>query len=200
MKKYFILLIVIGLGITLATIFYFNQDSTKSNQKDSKKFSEEYEIGVDNVFVYSTGEEILNIMKNGTGIVYLGFPECPWCKAYVSYLNDFAKEEGIEKIYYYNILEDRKNNTKLYQEMVSILGEHLQYNDEGKHRIYVPNVSFHVKGKIIGNDYETSLDTHNLEKPEEYWTKKEVTDLENKLKPYMKEVYIATNTCSDCNK
>ena len=48
--------------------------------------------------------EIIKIMKNGTGVVYLGFPECPWCQSYVKMLNEVAKDVGIEKIYYYNVV------------------------------------------------------------------------------------------------
>ena len=139
-------------------------------------------------------------MKYGTGVVYLGFPECPWCQAYVKYLNETAKDANIEKIYYFNILEDRKNNTEKYQEIVSILGDNLQRDDEGNLKVFVPNVSFVVNGKIIGNDYETSLDTKGFEKPSDYWTEEEVSELENTLSGYMKEVYKALYSCTDCNK
>ena len=145
-------------------------------------------------------DEIINILKYGTGVVYLGFPECPWCQAYVKYLNETAKDANIEKIYYFNILEDRKNNTEKYQEIVSILGDNLQRDDEGNLKVFVPNVSFVVNGKIIGNDYETSLDTKGFEKPSDYWTEEEVSELENTLSGYMKEVYKALYSCTDCNK
>ena len=130
----------------------------------------------------------------------MGFPECPWCQAYVKYLNETAKDANIEKIYYFNILEDRKNNTEKYQEIVSILGDNLQRDDEGNLKVFVPNVSFVVNGKIIGNDYETSLDTKGFEKPSDYWTEEEVSELENTLSGYMKEVYKALYSCTDCNK
>ena len=84
--------------------------------------------------------------------------------------------------------------------MVSILEDYLQYDDEGKARIYVPNVSFHVNGEVIGNDYETSKDTHDLKDPNEYWNEEEITDLKNTLTEYMEEVHKASNMCTDCNK
>ena len=114
-------------------------------------------------------------------------------------LSKWGKNEK-EKIYYFNILEDRKNNTEKYQEIVSILGDNLQRDDEGNLKVFVPNVSFVVNGKIIGNDYETSLDTKGFEKPSDYWTEEEVSELENTLSGYMKEVYKALYSCTDCNK
>ena len=65
---------------------------------DNIKFSKEYtSVNADNVFVYRNINEIINILDNGTGIVYLGFPECKWCQAYVPYLNEVAKENNLEK-------------------------------------------------------------------------------------------------------
>lgn len=193
--------IVIALLVAGSLIWYFvKEDNQELKQSDAQKFVEEYGITEDNVFVYRDADEIIRIMDEGTGVVYLGFPECPWCKAYVKYLNEVAKEEGLEKIFYYNILEDRKDNTPEYQKMVTILEDYLELDDEAMARIYVPNVSFHVDGKIVGNDLETAYDTKGFENPEDYWTEAEVKDLKERLSKYMKEVVKALSTCTDCNK
>jgi len=189
------LLIVLVVG---GVTYFILKDKEKA---DNIKFSEEYtNVTDDNVFTYRNIDEIIKIMEKGTGVVYLGFPECPWCQAYVKYLNEVAKEVGIEKIYYYNILEDRKNNTEGYKKIVKLLEDYLQTDAEGNPRVYVPNVSFHINGKVIGNDYETSLDTHELSDPNEYWTKEEVTDLKERLTTHMKKVDVALSSCTECNK
>ena len=198
-----IIWILLGVVIILAVVILFlniKKKNEDNNITDAKKFSEEYKISEDNVFVYRNSDEILKIMKNGTGVIYFGFPECPWCSAYVLYLNEVAKENNLDKIYYYNILEDRKNNTEFYKEVVKLLSGHLQYDDEGNERLYVPNVSFHVKGEVIGNDYETSKDTHDLKDPKDYWTNEEISELKSILTKYTKEVVDNLNTCTDCNK
>lgn len=199
MKKNIKLILVIGILLVAALIggyFLFKDNGVK----DNVSFAEEYKnVDVNNVFVYRDIKDIIKIMENGTGVVYLGFPECQWCQAYVKYLNEVAKEEGIDTIYYHNILEDRKNNTEDYQKILSLLEGYLQYDNEGNPRVYVPNVSFHIKGKVVGNDYETSLDTHELKTPSEYWTEEEVKDLKDNLSKYMKQVYIALNACTECD-
>jgi len=103
-------------------------------------------------------------------------------------------------IYNIQMREDRKENNEQYQKLVSILKGKLQYDEEGNERIYTPNVSFHIEGDIIGNDYETSKDTHGLKNPKDYWTKEEIKDLKNTLTKYMEEVLSASNVCTDCNK
>lgn len=198
MEKRKVVLVVV-LSVLLIVLSIYNRKD--SIIKDSMRFSKEYkEVSKNNVFEYKNINEIIKIMENGTGVVYLGFPECPWCQAYVKYLNEVASDVGIKKIYYFNILEDRKNNTKEYQKIVSILEDYLQYDNEGNKRVYVPNVSFHINGEVIGVDFETSLDTHDLKDPKDYWTEEEVKDLKKNLKELMNKVYEKQSVCTECNK
>lgn len=199
-NKYYILIIItMILLVTIGGVIFF---STRPKEKsDAIKFSEEYtSVPTQNVFVYRDASEIIKILENGTGVVYLGFPECPWCQTYAVLLNEAAKEVGLDKIYYYDILEDRKNNTKEYQKMVSLLKDYLLFDEEGNERIFVPNVSFHVNGKVIGNDNETSLDTGGFDDPNEYWTEDKKDALKDKLTILMEDVDKASNVCTDCNK
>lgn len=203
-KKNIIIISIVLLIVIMAGVFIIVNNSKKDEKvvnKDAKKFSNEYvNVPVDNPFVYKTADEIIKIMKNGTGVVYLGYPQCPWCGEYVKYLNEVAKEVGIEKIYYCNTKKLKEENMDKYKELISLLHGHLQYTDEGEEWIFVPNVSFHIEGEIIGNDYETSKDTHGLKDPKEYWTKEEVKDLKKRLEGYMIKVKEASNICTDCNK
>lgn len=192
-----IIAVIIVLGF-LGLISFYYLNLTKVT--DASKFKEEYSnVSEDNVFVYRTDKEIIDILKHGTGIIYLGFPECPWCQAYVSYLDEVAKETKIEKIYYLNILEIRKNNTREYQEIVSLLDNYLSYDEEGKKRIYVPAVVAVKEGEIIGFDDETSHDTKGYETPEEYWKNEDLDGLKAKLEKMFSET--VKNVCTtDCNK
>ena len=189
------LLLIIPLVLTFILVGCTKEEK----ETDSEKFAKEYNtVTDDNYFVYRNIDEIIKILEHGTGVVYLGFPECPWCQAYVPMLNEVADIEGLEKIYYYNIYEDRKNNTDSYQKIVDIIDDYLQYDDEGNKRIYVPAIIVVSEGKIIGFDDETAYDTKGFEKPEEYWTKEEVSDLKKKLTTMISKV--VDNSCNDCNK
>lgn len=192
--KYIILGVLLLLIASLVVYFVFIK---KDNNTDNIKFSKEYtSVSKDNVFVYRSKDEIINILEHGIGIVYLGYPECPWCMAYVPLLNEIAKNEGIEKIYYYNIREDRKNNTEFYQKVVSILNDYLNYDEEGKKRIFVPNVTFVKEGKIIFNDNETSLISEGT--PSEYWTEEKKTLFNEKFRKNINE--LLDDVCTSCNE
>lgn len=188
--------IIVLISAIIIGLLLLNKEDKLS---DGQKFSEEYTtVTEDNVFVYRNIDDIINIMEHGTGIVYLGFPECPWCQAYVPILSEVADTEGLEKIYYFNIYNDRKDNTQNYQKIVSIIEEYLQYDDEGNKRIYVPAIIAVSEGKIVGYNDETSYDTLGYSEPNEYWTEERIKQLKPKLANMINEVL--DNKCTDCNK
>lgn len=196
-KNLIIILFSIVILGAVGIFIYANKDSKET---DSQKFAKEYNtVSTDNVFTYRSMQEIINILKRGTAVVYLGFPECPWCREYVIHLNEVAKTAGINKIYYKNILNERKENTEQYQEIVEILSEYLQYDEEGNKRIYVPAVIVVKEGNIIGFDDETAWDTKGYKDPKEYWAKENLPGLKEKLANLFNQ--ISSSACTtECNR
>ena len=191
-----IAIIIILIGVVIYLLVRDNNKEDVETTTDAQKFSEEYSsISDDNVFVYASFDEIIDVLDGGSGIVYLGFPECQWCNAYVPYLNEVAKSVGISQILYYNIKEDRSSNSENYQKIVNLLDGYLQNDEEGNPRIYVPAVIFVNGGEIVGFDDETSLDTGGFTNPADYWSEEEVSDLKNRLTSYMQSCTV----CKDCN-
>jgi glutaredoxin len=198
MSKKKIILSVVAILVVVLVIGIIVVINIKPKEKtDAVKFSEEYtSVDENNVFVYRSIDEIINILEKGTGIVYLGFPECKWCQAYTKYLNEVALDMGVDKIYYYNIREDRNNNTEEYKKIVSILEDYLQNDEEGNKRIYVPSVISLKKGEIVGFDDETAWDTKGFDDPSDYWTDEEVKNLKEKLENMIIETDM--NMCTEC--
>lgn len=184
--------------ILLLIALCFSGCNKKEVITDSPKFKSEYtSVSDNNIYVYKDIDEILKILDNGTGIIYFGFPECPWCQAYVPMLDEVAKENGLDKIYYYNIYNDRKDNTENYEKIVEKLDEYLTYDNEGNKRVYVPAVIGVLRGKIVGFDDETAYDTKGYENPSDYWNDDAVSNLKDKLTQIVKDVNVM---CNDCNK
>ena len=119
-----------------------------------------------NPFRYVEYDEIIELLENGTGIVYFGFPNCPWCRNLVPVLTDAAIEFGVEEILYRNVWYDR-NILELedgeivetraghpgYYQVLDILGDlapaYRGLYDESIRRVFVPAVVFVSNGEII---------------------------------------------------
>lgn len=197
LKRFLLGTILIVIGLILLYFFFIKKDDNK--ETDAQKFRNEYSnVSDNNPFVYRNIDQIINILEKGTGVVYLGFPECPWCQAYVPYVEEVAKKVGIDKVYYFNILEDRKNNSEKYQKIVKILNEYIPNDEEGNKRVFVPALITVKDGKILLFNDETSLDTKGYEKPEDYWKNEGSEDLKLLFEKAFNEV--KSNVCkSGCN-
>lgn len=199
MKKNIIVPISILVLLIIAGLTYFFLLNKEEVTPDNVKFAKEYtKISEDNLFKYKTLEEVNKILTKGTGVVYLGFPECPWCQEYVKYIDEVSKSVGLDKVYYSNILDDRKNDTEEYKETVKILSDYLSNDDEGNKRVYVPSVIVVSSGKIVMFDDETARDTKGYDSPKEYWQSENLTALKTKLTDSFEKV--KSNACTDCNK
>lgn len=199
MKKNIIVPLSILVLLIIAGLTYFFLIKKEEVTPDNVKFAKEYtKISEDNLFKYKTLEEVNKILTKGTGVVYLGFPECPWCQEYVKYIDEVSKSVGLDKVYYSNILGDRKNDTEEYKETVKILSDYLSNDDEGNKRVYVPSVIVVSSGKIVMFDDETARDTKGYDSPKEYWQSENLTALKTKLNDSFEKV--KSNACTDCNK
>ncbi len=163
---------------TDAIKFKKEYESLNGTEKNNKKYKK-VEISRNNPIKYSNYDEIIDIIKNKTGIIYLGFPECPWCRSAVPVLLDVARDNNVDTIYYLNILNERdsyivkngkveyakddKGNdikgTDGYLKLLKVLDNELEdyviefegkeYNTNSK-RIYAPTVIFVREGKVVG--------------------------------------------------
>ena len=154
-------------------------DKKNSNGKDYPKLS----IDKNNLYYYASEDEVKELLNNGTGVLYLGFPTCPWCRNMVSVLNDAAKDYGMAKINYYDIkntrstfsFDDNNNLIKtegtefysfLLEKLDKFLTEYGIYDnnnklvDTGEKRLYAPTVVF-IKDGVVKEIIEGTVDSQN---------------------------------------
>lgn len=183
--KIFLLCIMAVVSCILIYNLYGNNKDTIDITDDEIKFKEEYEglnnqldskgrqylsvdIDENNGMIYATYDEIYELLTKGTGIIYFGFPQCPWCRNAVPMLLQATSNMGIDNIYYFNALDIRdvksldsdgnivveKEGTKEYYELINILsnylGEYEGLNDKNIKRLYFPTVVFVLDGEIMG--------------------------------------------------
>lgn len=205
MKKEKILFIALPILCAVAAVLAFIFIGKEKVNKDAVKFKEEYEslngtvafgdikyndlkIPENNPMKYSNYEEVIDVIENESGVIYLGFPGCPWCRSALPILLDVTKNNDINTIYYINIKDDRdsfivedgeltyqldeegneKKGAEGYFNLMDALDEHLteyvvSYEGKeyktGEKRIYAPTVIFVRDGKVLGLHVST-VDSH----------------------------------------
>ena len=194
--KMIISFVIVALIITLIVIFRKDLYKVKENYSDAEKFHQEYNIvPVNNVFKYILISDANEILKSKSAVLFIGFKQCVWCERYAFLLNEVAKENNIDTIYYLNIYNDRKESTKDYIELVGLLDKYLSVDNSKNKRIYVPDLYVIKDGKIIGHNNDTSkMDSTDID---EYYNLYGV-QLKNKLNKLISN--LKPKTCNDKSK
>ncbi|MDO4963568.1 MAG: hypothetical protein Q4E75_05715 [bacterium] len=233
MKNKLMLVLTPILLLLLSVVAYLKFVNVET---DSSKFKKEYEffngkdtsygekylnikVRSDNPIKYSNYDEVIDVIENKTGIIYLGFPECPWCRNAIPVLLDAAKQNKVKTIYYLNILNDRDSyvvedgslvyekddkgkelkGTTGYKKLLKVLDNYLtdytiRYEDElyetGEKRIYAPSVIFVKDGRVLGIHVST-VDSQT--DPYKSLTDEENDELYSIYEGYINKLY--SNSC-----
>ena len=75
-------------------------------EKDGKTIKE-IAISQNNPVEIVTEEKAISLLESGTGILYFGFPDCPWCRSMLPILLSTLDNMSISKLYYLNVANIR---------------------------------------------------------------------------------------------
>ena len=175
-------------ALLIGAFIYLGEKDFKEqkDQTDAQRFALEYGIDEDNMFKYSYGSEVVDIIKNKTGVIYLGFSSNEWSRYYVTYLYEVLKINHINTVYYYDIQKDRNVSSKYYRELQRILTPYLYQLDSGEFKLFTPALILVKNGKIIHFDDETSIQRGTM--PSNYWTVDRANEFKVKIDSYLREV------------
>lgn len=215
------ILLIVFLLSSYLIYNYVDSDTKHIVTNEEIRFKEEYEklngvynektnnyylnvnILENNNVKYKNVNEIIDILKSGTGVIYFGFPECPWCRNLVPVLVNTLNEYTVP-FYYYNAYDIRDNKhldengnivvdkegTEEYYELVDVLkdylGEYSGLNDSSIKRLYFPTIVFVKEGKILYTHIGT-LDSQ--ENPYIELSEEQQNELSNIISKYATKVY-----------
>ena len=116
----------------------------------------EVDIPEDHRFVPASEEEIRDRLDDGDGVIYFGFPSCPWCRNAVGPLDEAAKDVDLE-INYVNPSTMRgqgqgaRVDNSYYDLLLDELGEFAPEHPQrpGERTILVPLVATVVDGEVV---------------------------------------------------
>ena len=207
--------VIAGLLILLVGIMIF-----KPRSMDAAKFKEEYEkLNKDNKVKYGTLEDAVALLAEGTGVVYFGAPDCPWCRSIVPSLLKKIDCSCLENVLYvdmtgkrntYEVKDNKPVETEQadqdYYRLLELLDEHLENysikDDEGvehvvpEKRIYLPLVVGVRNGKVV-SAHTGSVELGDTQSPFDDLSDVQRSELEVVFENLIKEVVENNDTTCD---
>ena len=218
-----IIILILTLVVLSVLLFFYLNKKDNEVSTGATEFKEEYEslngseasngytypkvsLEDNNPFVYASVDDTIEVLENGTGIIYFGYASCPWCRNAVNVLQHVNASEILyvdmsDQRDAYEVIDGVLTKTKdgsdgyyrLLELLDSVLEDYVVDGiSTGEKRIYVPLVVGVKEGSIVGyhantvdlNDGQTAYDT-----------------LTNDQQKALKEIYddiafkVNTNTC-----
>ena len=160
---------------------YLGKKDYKVKVSDNERFASEFSlVSKDNVFKYVNATDARMVAKGAKGIVLFGTNN-DWVNYYAYIVDKVAKEVGIEEIYYYDFIKNRKDNNGTYEDIVKTLSNYVTYNDKGVAEIYAPSLLVVSNDKVILFDSETSFVKGDI-LPNAYWNSEKIAEKENQIR------------------
>lgn len=151
-------------------------------------------------------EQTQAMISSGTGILFFGFPSCPWCRNLLPELFVAMQKAGVNDLYYYNpkairdekillswtIVTKKETNAEyqwILDKLDSILPAYEGLNDPSIKRLYVPTVLILKEGKILNHHFNTLDEQTDPHTPLTSEQKLQLqTILQDKITPLSNEV------------
>lgn len=168
--------------VILAFIYLGTKDyHLVSYATDGERFNGDYnEIPRNNPFVYLNSTELIDLLNNGSGIVFMGNSENEWSARYAKYLYEIATDLHIEKIYYYDVKKVKLLKNRNYYNIILALEGNLIETDDSKNNLFSPSLYIVKDGEVIFYDNTTAVVNNALEL-DEYWTSSNIYSFKERI-------------------
>ncbi len=212
-----IILLVVNGKETDAKRFKHEYEAYNDKKVNSDNKYQKLKISKKNKVKYIDLEEAEEILEKGTGLIYFGFPNCPWCRGLIETLLNEVENSEINNLLYVDMTDKRdeyeiKDNKVIlkseaaegYYDILKLLDDHLEdytIKDEngmeyetGKKRLFVPLIVA-IKDGMIKGVYD-GVKLNEGQSPYEELTSMQISELSVAFQGLIKEVE-DVNVCTE---
>lgn len=123
--------------------------------------------------------------EGGSGIVYYGYIDCPYCQRAVPLLNEVARDAGVT-VYYVDVYGPQQPTREEYNTLISYICDTLGQDENGEYEFFVPYVAGIKNGKVTG--FQVSLvESFTLEDKDTQMTDEQKNELRKIFRKIIEE-------------
>ena len=178
------------LFTALTGCFIFISEKYKDNSKEVKITITDYHKSFDvDTYEVIGGTKFISLLQNSNSIILIGSKTSEWSKYYMENINKIIEELNINKVYYYDINNDKAQKNSNYYEIKRLLKGSLTTTDGSKSNLLAPSFYILKDGEIAYYNTDT-VAMKNTETPENYWTEDRKLEFNNEIKGAINNYYL----------
>lgn len=178
------------LFIAMASAFVYLSEKYASNS-DPKilTINDFYSNLDDSKFEVVRGQRFISLIKSGKNIIFIGSSTSEYSKKYIEILNEILEENEIEKIYYYDINNDKSQKNSNYYTIRELLNGSLSTTDGSENNLLAPSFYIIENNEVKYYNIETVV-MKNTDNIDNYWTDDEVARFKQEISEAIKKYYL----------
>lgn len=172
--------------IAMIGCFIYLGDKYTTKEAPKITITDYYKNVKNNKFKIVKGRELISLLKKGKHLIVIGNKDSDYSKKYMEGINAIVTELEIDKIYYYDLINDKVQGNSNYYEIVELLDGYLVTTDTSRKNLFAPSFYIVDNGKVKYYNVE-AIAMKNTDTVQTYWDQEkefsfnyEVTDAINK--------------------
>lgn len=191
MKNIVLKCIYVILIIAMLVAFVYLSEKYKDNSKvESVTINDYYpDIDSNNKFEVINGTKLINIIRNGKNVVFIGSKSSSWSSYYLKRINDIINDTTVDKVYYYDINNDKSLLNSNYYEILDLLEGYLLSTDDSSNNLFAPSLYIIENGRVLYYNVDTAVMKNSLN-PSDYWTDEVTEDFVEEIENALNKYYL----------
>jgi len=174
------------LFLAMIVAFVYLSEKYADNKDDHVITINDYYQNINNSkYEIIRGSKLISLLQEGKSIIFIGSSTSEAAIKYIEELDPIIRKTGVDKIYYYDINNDKAQKNSNYYEIRELLKGSLITTDGSENNLLAPSLYIVDNGKVKYYNIET-VAIKNTDKIEDYWT-------QEKESAFISEVTTAIN-------
>ncbi len=163
-------IIYIILFLLMAVAFVFLSEKYASNSQPKVYTIKDYYPDNQNTYYeVVTGTKMISLLRNGHNLIFIGSSSSQYSQKYIEEIDKIFNELKIDKVYYYDLNNDKYQKNSNYYEIRELLEGYLTTTDDNTNNLLAPSLYIVNNGQVEYYNTETST-MKNTSSVESYWS------------------------------
>jgi hypothetical protein len=180
---------LILIGFCIYGFIYIGNKYTNNGEDKVPTIEDYYENTKYKHYEVVGGTELINLLRKGNNVIYIGNSSNKWSIKYIEEIDKIFKNYDIDKVYYYDIVNDKSQKNSNYYKIISLLEGYLVSNDSGDNNLLSPSLYIINDGEVLYYNIDTVMVKNNTE-VSDYWTSDKESLFETELSHALLNYYL----------
>ena len=151
---------------------YLSEKYASNSERKIYKINDYYSENKNEYYEVISGTKMISLLRNGKNIIFIGSSSSIYSQKYIEEIDEVFNKLKIDKVYYYDLNNDKYQKNSNYYEIKELLKGYLVTTDDSDTNLLAPSLYIIDNGKVLYYNIETSAMKNN-ETIENYWSEEQ---------------------------